>query len=144
MTLVNPGMNTIRRRSEESSVTIPFERTFRNVDANRPLVGAADELEFNFCGCGWPQHMLIPKGKPEGLTCQLFVMISNYEDDRVRFFLAKLGILFFMAGFYRLIKIWWVVVMTHLLIVEFVTVYIPIVALWVFLLIAYLVAVLIA
>ncbi|TMW41899.1 hypothetical protein DOY81_013022, partial [Sarcophaga bullata] len=80
---LNPGQNTIRRRSTDSSVTIPFERTFRNLDANRPAAGSAEELEFNFCGCGWPQHMLIPKGLPEGMRCELFVMISNYEDDRV-------------------------------------------------------------
>lgn len=27
--------------------------------------------------------MLIPKGTPEGLRCELFVMISNYDEDRV-------------------------------------------------------------
>ncbi|XP_011202561.2 phenoloxidase 2 [Bactrocera dorsalis] len=80
---LNPGQNTIRRRSTESSVTIPFERTFRNLDENRPAAGSADELEFNFCGCGWPNHMLIPKGLPEGLECELFVMVSNYDQDRV-------------------------------------------------------------
>lgn len=76
-------MNTIRRRSDESSVTIPFERTFRNLDLNRPATGTTEELEFNFCGCGWPQHMLIPKGTSEGLPCQLFVMVSDYERDHV-------------------------------------------------------------
>ncbi|KAH8401002.1 hypothetical protein KR009_002361, partial [Drosophila setifemur] len=80
---LNPGPNTIRRRSTESSVTIPFERTFRNLDANRPTAGAPEELEFNFCGCGWPNHMLIPKGLPEGLRCDLFIMVSNYENDRI-------------------------------------------------------------
>ncbi|XP_017467197.1 PREDICTED: phenoloxidase 2-like [Rhagoletis zephyria] len=80
---LNPGQNTVRRRSTESSVTIPFDRTFRNLDVNRPAVGSADELEFNFCGCGWPNHMLIPKGLPEGLRCELFVMVSNYDQDRI-------------------------------------------------------------
>jgi len=80
---LNPGPNTIRRRSTESSVTIPFERTFRNLDANRPSAGTPEELEFNFCGCGWPNHMLVPKGLPEGLPCVLFIMVSNYENDRV-------------------------------------------------------------
>ncbi|TMW42656.1 hypothetical protein DOY81_012266, partial [Sarcophaga bullata] len=80
---LNPGKNTIKRRSTESSVTIPFERTFRNLEENRPAEGSAQELEFNFCGCGWPQHMLIAKGLPEGLQCELFVMVSNYEQDRV-------------------------------------------------------------
>lgn len=27
--------------------------------------------------------MLIAKGLPEGLACDLFVMISNYNDDRI-------------------------------------------------------------
>nr|XP_022907905.1 phenoloxidase 2 [Onthophagus taurus] len=76
------GENTIRRNSNESSVTIPFERTFRNLDLTRPVGG--DQLaQFNFCGCGWPQHMLIPKGTADGLQCQLFVMISNFQDDTV-------------------------------------------------------------
>ncbi|GLV34925.1 Prophenoloxidase 2 [Carabus blaptoides fortunei] len=76
------GQNTIVRRSTESSLTIPFNRTFRDLDTNRPT--DADALaEFNFCGCGWPQHMLIPKGSPDGFRCELFVMISNYEDDKI-------------------------------------------------------------
>ncbi|XP_049822108.1 phenoloxidase 1-like [Aethina tumida] len=76
------GTNTINRKSTESSVTIPFERTFRNLDENRPQGG--DQLaQFNFCGCGWPQHMLVPKGAPEGFASQLFVMISDYSGDRI-------------------------------------------------------------
>lgn len=27
--------------------------------------------------------MLIPKGTPEGWQCQLFVMVSNFDDDQV-------------------------------------------------------------
>lgn len=75
-------MNTINRRSDESSVTIPFDRTFRDLDTNRPTDDAGT-AQFNFCGCGWPQHMLIPRGSPEGFPCELFVMISNYADDMV-------------------------------------------------------------
>lgn len=81
---MNPGPNLIRRLSTDSTVTIPFERTFRNLDRNRPSTGTTEETSFNFCGCGWPQHMLIPKGLPgAGLQADLFVMVSNYEDDRV-------------------------------------------------------------
>ncbi|XP_043643114.1 phenoloxidase 3 [Drosophila teissieri] len=71
-----PGSQTITRNSTESSVTIPFERTFRNLDQ-------LEKLENFLCGCGWPQHMLIPKGRAEGLSFELFVMVSNYEDDKV-------------------------------------------------------------
>lgn len=68
------------RRSDESSVTVPYERTFRNLEVGREGV---DEDSFNFCGCGWPQHLLIPKGTEAGMACQLFVMVSNYEYDAV-------------------------------------------------------------
>ncbi|XP_046387012.1 phenoloxidase 1-like [Ischnura elegans] len=77
----NPKSNTIQRESNKSSITIPFERTFRDLES-RPT-GQADLASFNFCGCGWPEHMLVPKGTPEGFPCQLFVMISNFNDDRV-------------------------------------------------------------
>lgn len=80
---VNQRNNVIERRSTMSSVTIPFERTFRNLDQNRPTSGDALD-QFNFCGCGWPQHMLIPKGTPQGLPVQLFVMITDYSKDKVR------------------------------------------------------------
>jgi tyrosinase len=32
------------------------------------------------CGCGWPDHMLIPKGTSEGFRMELFVMISDNKD----------------------------------------------------------------
>lgn len=47
---MNPGQNLIRRNSTDSSVTIPFERTFRDVDTNRPGPGTIEEEQFNFCG----------------------------------------------------------------------------------------------
>lgn len=80
---VNPGPNTIRRRSDESSVTIPYERSFRRIGSNFQPTGQAELSQFQFCGCGWPQHMLVPRGTPEGARYDVFVMISNMADDRV-------------------------------------------------------------
>ncbi|GBP20809.1 Phenoloxidase subunit 1 [Eumeta japonica] len=80
---LRPGSNTIRRNSADSSVTVPYERTFQN-QANRPGdAGSTEAAEFDFCGCGWPQHMLVPKGTAQGYPVVLFVMISNWMDDRV-------------------------------------------------------------
>ena len=38
----------------------------------------------NFCGCGWPNHFLVPRGtaKP-GTAFALFVMASDWTADRV-------------------------------------------------------------
>lgn len=79
---MRPGANTVNRRSTESAVTIPYEQTFRSQKV-RPAAGTLAEEEFNQCGCGWPQHMLIPKGNAAGMKFDLFVMISNYDEDRV-------------------------------------------------------------
>ncbi|VVC24126.1 Hypothetical protein CINCED_3A001218 [Cinara cedri] len=83
---LNRGKNEIIRQSLQSTVTIPHEVTYRNLDRNRPADNTAGAEVFNFCGCGWPQNMLIPKGSAEGFQCQLFVMVSNGANDRVRIY----------------------------------------------------------
>lgn len=80
---MNPGRNIIRRRSDESSVTIPYERSLRNIGSRNQPTDPADLAQFQFCGCGWPQHMLLPKGTTNGAKFNLFVMISNFDRDRV-------------------------------------------------------------
>nr|AAL37426.1 prophenol oxidase [Aedes aegypti] len=76
---LNPGENNVVRRSEQSSVTIPYERTFRNIAmSNQP-----ESDQFRFCNCGWPSHMLLPKGTPQGQQYDLFVMVSNFNSDTV-------------------------------------------------------------
>uniref|UniRef100_A0A6P7FUF2 Phenoloxidase 1-like n=1 Tax=Diabrotica virgifera virgifera TaxID=50390 RepID=A0A6P7FUF2_DIAVI len=78
---LKPGSNSISRDSSLSSVTIPFERTYRNLDSRRPVGGDA-LARFNLCGCGWPENMLIPKGN-DRFEAELFVMISDYANDRI-------------------------------------------------------------
>lgn len=80
---MNPGSNTIRRRSDESSVTIPYERSFRRIGSQNQPRDAGELAAFQFCGCGWPQHMLLPKGSAQGTPYDIFVMVTNYEDDSV-------------------------------------------------------------
>lgn len=81
---VRSGVNNIQRRSIDSSVTVPFQVSFRNLD-EIPLTSQDTADNFIYCGCGWPDHMLIPKGTlGEGLQCDLFVMVTDYQQDRVR------------------------------------------------------------
>ncbi|KAL7300487.1 hypothetical protein TKK_0006489 [Trichogramma kaykai] len=83
VTLKN-GFNRITRRSDESSITIPYESTFRDLNEDRPSQTDAERtLAFNFCGCGWPQHMLVPKGGVQGFPMMAFAMVSDYALDRV-------------------------------------------------------------
>ncbi|KAL1382273.1 hypothetical protein pipiens_013261 [Culex pipiens pipiens] len=78
---LNPGSNNIVRRSEQSSVTIPYERTFRSAAVSSQPASPAEV--YRFCNCGWPHHLLLPKGTPEGLKFDLFAMISDYAGDTV-------------------------------------------------------------
>ncbi|XP_072377116.1 phenoloxidase 1-like [Diabrotica undecimpunctata] len=78
---LTPGTNIISRNSSESSVTIPFERTYRSLYDRRPTGGDA-LAKFNLCGCGWPENMLIPKGN-DRFKAELFVMISDFAGDRI-------------------------------------------------------------
>ncbi|XP_011195600.2 phenoloxidase 2 [Zeugodacus cucurbitae] len=74
---LQPGENVIRRRSTESSLTIPVERTFREQEVTHVSNEIIEDA------CGWPHHMLIPKGSTAGLQCALFVMISQYDQENV-------------------------------------------------------------
>lgn len=88
---VNPQtITTIKRKSTESSVTIPFHKTFMSYKDAKKIVKDPEsnqqsgQASNSYCSCGWPQHLLIGKGTPgKGLLCDLFVMITNYEDDKV-------------------------------------------------------------
>ncbi|KAL0818190.1 hypothetical protein ABMA28_008700 [Loxostege sticticalis] len=83
VTPLNAGQNRIVRQSTESTFTIPFEQTFRDLSRQGEDPRRTDLAAFNFCGCGWPQHMLVPKGTEAGAPYVLFVMLSNYELDAV-------------------------------------------------------------
>ncbi|XP_001661891.2 phenoloxidase 2 [Aedes aegypti] len=81
---LNPGVNTIVRRSDQSSVTIPYERTFRAVGNTTQPSDPNALAQFRFCGCGWPQHMLIPKGAAgDGVEFDIFAMVTDYTLDAV-------------------------------------------------------------
>lgn len=80
---VPSGSSTIRRSSTQSSVTIPYERTFRSQGSRPGDPGSVEAAEFDFCGCGWPHHLLLPKGTTRGYPVVLFCMISNWNNDGV-------------------------------------------------------------
>ncbi|XP_063875278.1 phenoloxidase 3-like isoform X5 [Scylla paramamosain] len=82
---LKPGLNHILRSSTSSSITNSNEFTFRDLEErpNPDNPGAPENTLFNFCGCGWPQHMLLPRGKQEGMPFELFVMVTDWNQDKV-------------------------------------------------------------
>nr|CAZ66717.1 hemocyanin subunit 5a [Pandinus imperator] len=74
-----PGKNIIKRHSKDSSVTITHIPTFAELEAGKGV----SEDNSEFCSCGWPQHMLVPRGNERGMIFQLFVMLTDYTHDTV-------------------------------------------------------------
>nr|XP_053647282.1 hemocyanin F chain-like [Cherax quadricarinatus] len=79
--------------AQQEHTDFRFEETMQQITRKTQVKRVEDEFikrapppannEFNFCGCGWPEHLLLPRGKPEGMTYQLFVMLTDYEKDKV-------------------------------------------------------------
>lgn len=79
---VQPGANNIVRQSSDSSVTIPSENYFQP-EALSQKINENTATDSTYCLTGWPSHLLIPKGTPEGDEFLLFAMIS--KDDKVNY-----------------------------------------------------------
>lgn len=69
----------LRSNYSNISYTVPLFQSARPGDP-----GSEEAAEFDFCGCGWPHHMLIAKGNQQGYPVVLFAMVSNWAEDRVR------------------------------------------------------------
>jgi tyrosinase len=77
---VNPGVNRITRHSRDSALTIEVPQGSQIQTPPRikgPQIAT-------YCGCGWPSTLLLPRGSNEGMTFDLFVMLTNGDDDYVR------------------------------------------------------------
>ncbi|GFT03171.1 hemocyanin D chain [Nephila pilipes] len=77
--VLQPGKNIINRRSVDSSVTLSHVPTFDELETGEGLANRNTE----YCSCGWPEHMLVPRGTPRGMVFHLFVMLTDYDQDRV-------------------------------------------------------------
>ncbi|CAL1261550.1 unnamed protein product [Larinioides sclopetarius] len=76
---LTPGKNAITRDHKISSVTVSETHTFKQLLSGEGVSEATTE----FCSCGWPEHMLIPRGSYKGMEFDLFVMLTDYEQDAV-------------------------------------------------------------
>jgi hypothetical protein len=52
-------------------------------DPGSVLEAGTDPDDGNYCVCGWPWTLLIPRGTPDGLPCRLFVIATDAAVDQV-------------------------------------------------------------
>jgi len=70
------GETIISRAAELSSVIRkPAQKVFDDTPG--------DDFDNDYCGCGWPYHLLLPRGTREGMKFKLFVFISDWNVDKV-------------------------------------------------------------
>ncbi|XP_038068636.1 hemocyanin AA6 chain-like isoform X2 [Patiria miniata] len=85
VTTLKTGSNAITRRSTRSSVIKPRELTIAELKKRGTAAKEADDgcacRPDRYCECGWPEHMLVPRGTAAGMPFDLFVMVTNWAND---------------------------------------------------------------
>ena len=38
-------------------------------------------IDVNYCDCGWPYHLLLPRGLAAGMPCRVLVMLTDRQAD---------------------------------------------------------------
>ena len=71
-----------RTRSSAPAASPPRSRK----PAERPPVlvqGPAQTPHEQYCRCGWPYHLLVPRGTPAGMPFRVLAMLTDWELDKV-------------------------------------------------------------
>ena len=83
---VTSGKNTITRKSSESSVTVPDRMSFPELMKKADeAVDSGSKLDLHMYtrSCGIPERMLLPRGNPQGMEFDLYVAVTDGEEDLV-------------------------------------------------------------
>ncbi|CAG8505910.1 15590_t:CDS:2 [Dentiscutata erythropus] len=76
----------VARDCDRSSVVRqPPQKTLDELDDTAIATESEDDEsdEETYCDCGWPFHLLLPRGSRNGMKFKLFVFISDWEKDKV-------------------------------------------------------------
>jgi len=76
---MNPGDNYFERHSSRSPFITKSPMPLGDLQ-DALLAGNVTEDEFNWSGCGWPETMVLPRGREGGMTFRLYMMVSRVLD----------------------------------------------------------------
>ncbi|PSN36662.1 Hemocyanin A chain [Blattella germanica] len=83
---INKGVTVVQRKSSESSVTIPDRETTKVLvkRVNDALEGRITySVNKDVRHCGYPDRLLLPKGKKDGMPFTLYVIVTDYDNEKV-------------------------------------------------------------
>nr|CAR85701.1 hemocyanin subunit type 1 precursor [Periplaneta americana] len=86
VTKVNKGTTVVQRKSSESSVTIPDRETTKVLTkrVEEALQGKTTYMvNKDVRHCGYPDRLLLPKGKKDGMIFTMYVIVTDYETEKV-------------------------------------------------------------
>ncbi|KAJ3212444.1 Polyphenol oxidase 1 [Dinochytrium kinnereticum] len=72
-----------RRMDDASVIRKPAQKTVEQMDDRRDEDDGLDRAGDQYCDCGWPFNMLVPRGTPEGTHFRLAVLATDAKIDRV-------------------------------------------------------------
>ena len=49
----------------------------------KPIEKSGTEPGANYCNCGWPYNLLVPRGTHDGMPFRLMVMLTDWDKDKV-------------------------------------------------------------
>jgi hypothetical protein len=84
-------MDKFVRELPAESRTVVYRSDRESSVIRRPVVDPANVVDLEpeddagdgaACECGWPYHLLLPRGTTEGMPFYLFAMVTDWEKDR--------------------------------------------------------------
>ncbi|RIA97854.1 hypothetical protein C1645_813570 [Glomus cerebriforme] len=80
-----PNSKTVVSRDCDMSSVIrqPPQKTEDELDDTVTQPGTEDDSAEQFCDCGWPFHLLLPRGRKGGAKYKLLVFITDWSQDEV-------------------------------------------------------------
>ncbi len=77
---VAAGARYVKLRSARDAAVVR-KPALRPGDPVPPLAPGADP---NYCDCGWPYHLLVPRGSTAGMSFRILVLLTDWATDQVR------------------------------------------------------------
>jgi tyrosinase len=75
--------SVIRKPAVKTLAPVEIPATFHPPGSPVGTIAADPKAPANYCDCGWPYNLLLPRGTREGMKFRLLVMLTDWTIDQV-------------------------------------------------------------